>query len=58
MQVNHSVDANIISSLSSHDGGFGEGQHTQSVGKNCSNVTFIVFSLHNSEAINLFADGP
>ena len=57
-QVNHSVDANIISSLSSQDGGFGEGQQTQSVGKNCSNVTFNVFSPHNSETINLFADGP
>ena len=57
-QVNHSVDANIISSLSSQDGGFSEGQQTQSVGKNCSNVTFDVFSPHNSETINLFADGP
>ena len=57
-QVNHSVDANIISSLSSQDGGFSEGQQTQSVGKNCSNVTFNVFSPHNSETINLFADGP
>ena len=57
-QVNHSVDANIISSLSSQDGGFSEGQQTQSVGKNCSNVTFNVFSPHNSEMINLFADGP
>ena len=57
-QVNHSVDANIISSLSSQDGGFSEGQQIQSVRKNCSNVTFNVFSPHNSEIINLFADGP
>ena len=57
-QVNHSVDANIISSLSSQDGGFSEGQQTQSIGKNCSNVTFNVFSPHNSEKVNLFADGP
>ena len=57
-QVNHSVDANIISSLSTQDGGFSEGQQTQSVGKNCSNVTFNVFSPHSSEIINLFADGP
>ena len=57
-QVNHSVDANILSSLSSQDGGFSEGQQTQSVGKNCSNVTFNVFSPHNSETIQLFADGP
>ena len=57
-QVNHSVDANIISSLSSRDGGFSEGQQTQSVRKTCSNVTFNVFSPHSSETINLFADGP
>ena len=57
-QVNHSVDANIISSLSSQDGGFSEGQQIQSVRKNCSNVTFNVFSPHNYETINLFADGP
>ena len=56
-QVNHSVAANIISSLSSQ-GGFSEGQQTQSVRKNCSNVTFNMFSPHNSEIINLFADGP
>ena len=57
-QVSHSVDANIISSLSSQDGGFSEGQQTQRVEKNCSNVTFNVFSSHDSEIINLFADGP
>ena len=57
-QVNHSVDANIISSLSSHDGGFREGQQTQSVERNCTKITFNVFSPHDSETINLFADGP
>ena len=57
-QVNHSVDANIISSLSSQDGGFSEGQQTQSVDRICSNITFNVFSPHDSETINLFADGP
>ena len=57
-QVNHSVDANIISSLSSQDGGFSEGQQTQSVWKNFSNIKFNVFCPHNSETIQLFADGP
>ena len=57
-QVNNSVDAKIISSLSSQGGGFSEGQQTQGVGKNCSNVKFNVFSPHNSEIINLFAGGP
>ena len=57
-QVNRSLDANITSSLSSIDGGFNEGQQTQSVGRSCSNVIFNVFSPHNSETITLFADGP
>ena len=56
-QVNHSVEANIISSLS-HGGGFSEGQQTQSVGKNCTDLTFNVLSQHDNESINLFADGP
>ena len=57
-QVNHSVYANIISSLSLHDGGFREGQQTQSVERKCTKITFNVFSPHGSETINLFADGP
>ena len=59
-QVNHTVDANVISSLSSLEGGFGEGQQIQGVYKdrNCTNLTFSVFSPHESETINLYADGP
>ena len=57
-QVNHSVDANIISSLSSQDGGFREGQQIQSVGRNCTDLTFNVVSPYDLETINLFADGP
>ena len=57
-QVNHTVDANIISSLSSFDGGFGEGQQTQTVQRNCTHLTFNVFSPHDSETIHLYADGP
>ena len=56
-QVNHSVVANIISSLA-QDGSFSEGQQTQTVGRNCTNLTFNVFSQYDSESINLFADGP
>ena len=57
-QVNNTVDANITTSISSSDGGFGEGQHTQSVGRNCTDLTYNVFSPHDHETINLFADGP
>ena len=57
-QVNNTVNANITSVLSSRYGGFGEGQQTQSVGKNCTPLTYTVFSPHDSETINLFADGP
>ena len=57
-QVNHSVDANIMSSLSSKDGGFSEGQQTQHVERSCSTLTFNAFSPHLFETIYLFADGP
>ena len=57
-QVNNTVDANITTSISSSDGGFGEGQQTQSVGRNCTDLTYNVFSPHDNEIINLFADGP
>ena len=57
-QVNNTVDANITTYISSSDGGFGEGQQTQSVGRNCTNLTYNVFSPYDDETINLFADGP
>ena len=57
-QVNHTVDANITISLSSSDGGFDEGQQIQSVVRNCSNLTFNVFSPHDFETLNLYSDGP
>ena len=39
-QLNHPVDTNIISSLTSQYGGFSEGQQNQSVEMSCKNVTF------------------
>ena len=57
-QVNHSIESNITSSLSSFDGGFGEDQQSQRVHKSCTNLTFNVFSSHDSEKIKLYADGP
>ena len=57
-QVNHTVDANITVSLSSSDGGFDEGQQIQSIVRNCTNLTFNVFSPHNFETLNLYTDGP
>ena len=57
-QVNSSVVANITTSISSSDGGFYEGQQTQSVGRTCTDLTYSVLSPHDYETINLFADGP
>ena len=57
-QVNITLIANISSSVSLSDGGFGEGQQVQNVGRNCTNLTYNVYSPHNSETIDLFADGP
>ena len=56
--VDHLLNANIISSLSSLDGGFSEGQQTQNVKNNCTDLTFNVFSPHDFEIITLAADGP
>ena len=57
-QVNNTVDANISSSVSSIKGSFGEGQQNQNVESNCTDLTYNVYSPHNSETINLFANGP
>ena len=57
-QADHTVDANITVSLSSSDGGFDEGQQIQSVVRNCTNLTFNVFSPREDEKLNLSPDGP
>ena len=57
-QVNHSIESNIASSLSSFDGCFGEDQQSQRIHQSCTNLTFNVFSSHDSEKIKLYADGP
>ena len=57
-QVNNTVDANIFSYLSSFNSGCGAGQQIKKLGRNCTDLTYNVFSPHNSETINLFADGP
>ena len=57
-QVNHTVDANITASLFSFDGGFDESQQIQSVVRNCTNLTFNVFSPREDEKLNLSPDGP
>ena len=56
--VNHLLNANIISSLSSTDGGFDEDQQTQMIKSDCTNLTFNVFWPHDFESITLAADGP
>ena len=57
-QVNHTMDANITISLPLSEGGFGEGQQTQSVERHCTNLTFNVFSPHDHESISINPDGP
>ena len=57
-QVHHTINASITSSLSSSDGGFDEGQQIQSVNRNCTDLTFNVFSPHVFETLNIHPDGP
>ena len=57
-QIYNCVSANIISSLASHQGGFGEGQQIQRVSASCSDIQFTVFSPHDRETITFFAEGP
>ena len=57
-QVDHSVDADIISSLSSPGGGLSVGQQRQCVERNCTSLSFNVYSPYDSEILTLFADGP
>ena len=55
--ANRLLDATIIDSFSSTDGGFDEGQTSETVKSKCSNLTFNVFSPHDSESVTLAADG-
>ena len=57
-QVNHTVHATIHSSLSSLEGGFGEGQQSQNISDTCSSLMFNVYSPHDSEELLLYAEGP
>ena len=57
-QVSHVINATIRSSLSSHAGGLGEGQQSQSTHESCTNLTFNAFSPRESEKLTLYAEGP
>ena len=48
-QVYHAVYAKINSYPFSLEGGFSEGQQVQSVGKNCTNITYIQCVLHTTQ---------
>ena len=57
-QVNHTVKATVRSSLASSDGGLGEGQLIQKVTKNCTDLTFTIFSTNEEEVLTMYAEGP
>ena len=57
-QAKNIVEADITTSISSPDSSFGEGQHTHRVERNCTELSYNLFSRHKSEKINLFANGP
>ena len=55
-QANNAIQTNITSSLSSTDSSFGEGQQSQSIERNCTDLSYNVFSPHDSEVIDLFVN--
>ena len=57
-QVNHTLESNVTAFISSPDGGLKEGQQQQSVGTNCTDVTYNVITPHDSEELLLNAVGP
>ena len=57
-QVNHTVNATIVSSLSSNLGGLGEDQTSQTTTETCTDLSFSVFSPHEFEELSLYAIGP
>ena len=57
-QVNHPVNAYINSYLAYAGGGFSEGQLSQKVTSNCTDLKYNIFSPKDSEILVLFPDGP
>ena len=47
-QVNHTLEAVISAFLSSNDGGFREGQQQQTVGTNCTDLTYNSMTVKSS----------
>ena len=56
--VNHSVQATIISRVSSLAGNLGEGQRFQTTNTNCTDLRFNVYSSAGSEQLLLYTEGP
>ena len=52
-QVGHNLNASIHTSLVSSLGGLGENQAIQNIAKVCTNISFNVFSPHQSEELKL-----
>ena len=58
-QVNHTLkNVQIYSSLIHAGNNLGEGQTTQATRNVCTNLTFSIFSLHASDELILYAEGP
>ena len=58
-QVNNTVENVMIHSLLGHpESGLGNGQLTQITGSACTTLHFNVYSLHSSEELALYPEGP
>ena len=57
-QLNHTVEAYIVSYLSQNDSRLGFGQSDQKTYGSCSELTFNILSMSDTEELTLFAKGP
>ena len=57
-QANHMVNATVHSSVDSEVGGLGDAQATQRIHEACTELMFSIYSPHESEQLDIYADGP
>ena len=57
-QASHVINATIHSSVDSMVGGLGDGQAIQNTYEACTELTYSIYSPHESEQLDIYAEGP